>query len=1661
MRRKLLAVVLAMGMAMQSVMPSMAEDTEFVLTEETDSALVEGLDDFQLEAYVQGDGAGTETWGTDVQVVGEGAETSETDAPELPLSGSPHMQGEIVMESSGVDQDAEETQDALPVFDGAEEIFLEESRFVEEGQSAYFCYWPQEDGEYLLTGENGADVDCSIELYRWAQEEGQGGLQEISRAQEGAGYLKAELSAAEAYIYRVENHGLRQNIFGVDGLEPGNTENDDLHENVLGVDGLEPGNAENGGLREDVLGMNSLGQDSGLQKNASDAGGLSGEVGTDADARLEVRLVRTQAVQSVSLAYPPARTRFAVGEPIAPDGMAVTLVYADGSEQEVAVGETDRFCNEVEAALYESTQDGNPNLAEKRAWEAPVEAGTYSLAAEVTERAEIYRAMVEITVADIGTAEETEQTDGVVEETEAEAPTEEPETDAPVGESETDDPAEKSETDATMESAQKEREMTDLQKEEPGEVETEEPGEVETAEPQTSKEEEAQNAVEEKVEAIASTAEIEVNPTSGTCGKNGDNIVWNYDTETKTLTISGEGEMADYAYDTFGRYDPSHPWILWKDEICTVSVVGTIENIDAYALHDCDSLTSVDLPDGLTSIGDYAFSDCSSLMSVDLPDGLTSIGSWAFQNCGSLMSVDLPDGLTSIGVGAFGGCNSLASVDFPEGLTSIAGWAFRSCDSLKFVYFTGDMPELYYESFKYCTLYAYYPSDNLTYHPDKLQHYGGTITWVPYGSGMDHFAYTGGESSIYTIWEWISWKKNIKNTMNYLANSENFLHALYMESWDGGVVGRFDYLFENFIDVGDGWRELFFETTSKENAEKILCAILSEGSDEIKVLAEAKSVKSLASMLSSIFGQYLAASGYDYYKASEIRKKFTASEFEEALKDNDLAESIYKKAVEIIGNPDPELEGLIRIFLKSNSVENCMEKMGWLIDGLDVGQVAWKEWMQYKTLQESNALYREMLTYIGENAEYQVLQDAAKNLLQRADTKITQELARIAEEIAATKGADYALDKALENVWFLKAAKDGMDWGKDLSDWIMHTQETNDLRNVMRVAAGLGDCLSHWVKQKYLELDYEEIDREKAETLLYALEYLAMVRRDGERSMKELAPITKDERAERTAAGTISELESTLKYIHLIRQNELQRMEAACPVDVDVLDASGNVVLTVLDGQEYSGEQDGISFYTYHSAINDDFMKVILVPKGAGYTFRLRGTDYGKVSCKISEIGEDGTVVEAAVEQVAVDAGTQIAIDPADDIRKTTYIKERAGQEEPETGTFHESTVTQSIAVEGLTTEDPLELELELGEKKVLSCHVTPKNASNQKIIWTSSDEAVATVNFEGTVTILKYGAAIVTATSADGGFTLQYNVSVKHEHQWSEWEITKPATAQEEGEQRRTCTLCGKEETERIEKLKEEPTPEPSEEPKEDPSEKPSEEPTETPTPSAVPSETPAGTPTPSVAPTATPSENPKERPTETPSEKPSATPTPSVTPPKNPEEKPTETPTVTLNAKSTPLQVGKTSKALKVVKLEKGDKVVSWSSSNKKVVTVSAKGVLKAKKKTGKAVITVRTKLGATASCTITVQKKKVKLKSLSVSVTGVSIKKGKATLRKGEKRALEVKRSPITATESITYSSSNKKVASVSAKGVIQAKKKGKCKITVKSSNGKKKVITITVK
>lgn len=164
---------------------------------------------------------------------------------------------------------------------------------------------------------------------------------------------------------------------------------------------------------------------------------------------------------------------------------------------------------------------------------------------------------------------------------------------------------------------------------------------------------------------------------------------------------------------------------------------------------------------------------------------------------------------------------------------------------------------------------------------------------------------------------------------------------------------------------------------------------------------------------------------------------------------------------------------------------------------------------------------------------------------------------------------------------------------------------------------------------------------------------------------------------------------------------------------------------------------------------------------------------------------------------------------------------------------------------------------------------------------------------------------------------------------------------------------------------------------------------------------------------------------------------------------------PKITLNVTSLPIQAKKSTTGVRIKTTAiKGDKIKSAKSSNSKVVKVSVKnGKLTVKGlKAGKATVTVTSTKGAKATVKIKVQKQKVATKKLKATVSTKQI------LKKGKKVKLKVAKTPFTAQDTVKWTSSNKKIATVTSKGVVKGLKKGTATITAKAG---KKVVKFKVR
>ena len=150
---------------------------------------------------------------------------------------------------------------------------------------------------------------------------------------------------------------------------------------------------------------------------------------------------------------------------------------------------------------------------------------------------------------------------------------------------------------------------------------------------------------------------------------------------------------------------------------------------------------------------------------------------------------------------------------------------------------------------------------------------------------------------------------------------------------------------------------------------------------------------------------------------------------------------------------------------------------------------------------------------------------------------------------------------------------------------------------------------------------------------------------------------------------------------------------------------------------------------------------------------------------------------------------------------------------------------------------------------------------------------------------------------------------------------------------------------------------------------------------------------------------------------------------------------------------------KTKKLTVKNKGKAKIVYRSKNKKIAKVNKSGKVTGVKKGSTQIMLYVTKSGKKTKLVakVKVVKKAKKLKltnSKNEALTELS-------LSKGSKTTLKAKKSPSSSNDTITWSTSNKEIATVSSKGVVKALKKGTCKITAKGKYSKtKQSISLTV-
>lgn len=162
--------------------------------------------------------------------------------------------------------------------------------------------------------------------------------------------------------------------------------------------------------------------------------------------------------------------------------------------------------------------------------------------------------------------------------------------------------------------------------------------------------------------------------TSGDCGATAkDHVTWSFDESSGTLTISGSGAMADYTVNGSGD---DRPWKDYAESITKVQISEGVTSLGKSAFQNLTALRETNIPASITQLGDHIYRGDASLTTVNWAKGftaptITDTDSNASKYSGTYVPTSMFDGCTSLGA------DQELSAWLPESFTGVGCAAFR------------------------------------------------------------------------------------------------------------------------------------------------------------------------------------------------------------------------------------------------------------------------------------------------------------------------------------------------------------------------------------------------------------------------------------------------------------------------------------------------------------------------------------------------------------------------------------------------------------------------------------------------------------------------------------------------------------------------------------------------------------------------------------------------------------------------------------------------------------------------------------------------------------------------------------------------------------------------------------------------------------------------
>ncbi|MBQ6796004.1 MAG: leucine-rich repeat protein [Clostridia bacterium] len=200
---------------------------------------------------------------------------------------------------------------------------------------------------------------------------------------------------------------------------------------------------------------------------------------------------------------------------------------------------------------------------------------------------------------------------------------------------------------------------------------------------------------------------------NGPCGET---ARWSYDEKTKTLTISGKGNMSNMGY--------IEAW--YAVEIENIVIADTITGVYNLFNGTKYSMNEANWENGMLYIGDVLVRVKEEVEGkVTVKSGTRVIAEEAFGSCRNITEIVIPEGVISLGVteklnvgeytqnGVFAYCKALEKLTIPATVTDFDHALVYGCDNLRDIYYKGTMAQWekitvgkHNDQLEYCTVHT-------------------------------------------------------------------------------------------------------------------------------------------------------------------------------------------------------------------------------------------------------------------------------------------------------------------------------------------------------------------------------------------------------------------------------------------------------------------------------------------------------------------------------------------------------------------------------------------------------------------------------------------------------------------------------------------------------------------------------------------------------------------------------------------------------------------------------------------------------------------------------------------------------------------------------------------------------------------------------------------